>query len=131
MFWEKGTGFYHYTETVTELPMKSHSIALQTVGQSYWTHRRLRLTDKEDPGLLPPRLVTYDNILTRGSSPRKGKAASDGSVHLRGQVAAAACVIATGTEHYRPELEGIFRALNHIEFLNWAPTELDQWCDNK
>ena len=56
-------------------------------------------------------------------------------------------MIATGTEHqiqacflmanvnkvtsYRSELEGIFRALKHIEFLNWAPTELDQWCDNK
>ena len=32
---------------------------------------------------------------------------------------------------YRSELEGIFRALKHIEYLNWTPRELDQWCDNK
>ena len=32
---------------------------------------------------------------------------------------------------YRSELEGIFQALNNEEFLNWAPEELDQWCDNK
>ena len=25
----------------------------------------------------------------------------------------------------------MFRALKHIEFLNWTPTELDQWCDNE
>ena len=56
-------------------------------------------------------------------------------------------MIATGTEHqiqacflmanvnkvtsYRSEHEGIFRAQKYIEYLNWAPEELDQWCDNK
>ena len=76
-----------------------------------------------------------------------GKAASNGSVYQREQVAAAAWVIAIGTEHqiqacflmvnvnkvtsYRSEFEGIFRALKHIEYLNWAPEELDPWCDNK
>ena len=44
VFKEKGTGFYHYAEIVTELLIQSHPIACQTVGQTYWTHRRLRLT---------------------------------------------------------------------------------------
>ena len=91
--------------------------------------------------------MIHDNLKDHGSAPCKGKAASDGSVHTREQVAAAAWFIATGTEHqiqacflmanvkkvtsYRLELEGIFRALKNIEFLNWAPKELDQWCYNK
>ena len=80
--------------------MKIHPIAYQTVGQSCWTHRPLRLTVTEDRGLLTPSLVTYDNLLDGGSAPRKGKATSDGSLHLREQVAAAAWVIATSTEHH-------------------------------
>ena len=114
--------------------MKSHPIACQTVDQAYWTHRCLRLTDKREQKLLPPGLVTYDNLRDHGSAPCKGKAANDGSVHVREQVAAAAWVIATGTEHqiqacflmehdnkvtsYRSDLEDIFRALKHIKFLN-------------
>ena len=35
------------------------------------------------------------------------------------------------TSYIRSELEGIFRALKQIEFLNWSPKELDQWYDNK
>ena len=52
VFKEKGTGFYHYAETVTELPIQSHPIACQTVGQTYSTHRGLRLTEKNAPQLL-------------------------------------------------------------------------------
>ena len=120
---------YHWSytrqATVTELPTKIHPIACQTVGQSYWTRCPLQLTNKEDHGLPPPGLVTYDNILDGGLAPRKGKAASDGSVNLREQVAVTAWVIATGTEHqiqacflmenvnkvtsYISEFEGILR----------------------
>ena len=32
---------------------------------------------------------------------------------------------------YRLELEGIFWALKHIEYLNCTPRELDQWFDYK
>ena len=127
--------------------MESHPIACRTVNQAYWTHLRLRLTDKTVQKPLPPGLVTHDNLKDHGSEPCKGKAASNGSVHTREQVAAAAWVITNGTEHqiqayflmaiinkvtsYRSELKGIFRALKHIKFLNWTPKELDQWCDNK
>ena len=103
VFHEKGTGFYHYADTVTELPTKSHPIACQTVDQTYWTHCRLRLMEKKVQQLLPPGLVTYDNLQEHlqehGRAPAKGKATSDGPVYQREQVAAAAWVIATGTEH--------------------------------
>ena len=109
------------------------------------THR------KKTPPQLPPGLVTYDNLAEclrdRDTTPEKEKAASDGSGYDREQIAAAAWIIATGTEHqtqacffianmkkvtsYRSELEGVFRALKHIKYLNWTPRELDQWCDNK
>ena len=46
---------------------------------------------------LPPRRMTYDNLQEEGAEPRKGKVASDGSVHLKQQVAAAAWLIASGT----------------------------------
>ena len=32
---------------------------------------------------------------------------------------------------YRVELEGVYCALKHIEFLGLEPKEIDQWCDNK
>ena len=103
VFKEKGTGFYHYAEIVTELPIQSHPIACQTVGQTYWTHRGLRLTEKKAPQLPPPGLATYDNLQERlqrhGTAPTRGKAAGNGSVYQREQVVAAAWVIATGTEH--------------------------------
>ena len=78
--------------------------------------------------------MTYENLKDHGVAPCKGKAASNGSVHTREQVAAAAWIIATGTEHqiqacflmaninevtsYRSKLEVIFRVLKYIEFLN-------------
>ena len=48
VFQGKGAGFYQYVETATYVPVKSHPIACQTVGQSYWNHRSLRLTKKQD-----------------------------------------------------------------------------------
>lgn len=32
---------------------------------------------------------------------------------------------------YRAELEGIFRCLSHLEYLNIMPNEVRQWCDNE
>ena len=31
---------------------------------------------------------------------------------------------------HRIELEGIFRALHHLDYLNMTPKMVDQWCDN-
>ncbi len=72
---------------------------------------------------------------------------SDGSLHLHEQVAAAAWIISTGdTKHlsatflmanissytsHHIELEGIFRALHHLDLLNITPTMVEQWYDNE
>ena len=32
---------------------------------------------------------------------------------------------------YLSELKGIFKVTKHIVFLNWVPTSLYQWRDNK
>ena len=32
---------------------------------------------------------------------------------------------------YRPELEGIFQSLKHLECLNITPQEVQQWYDNE
>jgi hypothetical protein len=70
---------------------------------------------------------------------------SNGSLHLHDQVAAAAWIISSGpqsfllatflmentnshTSHWI-ELEGIFRALHHLDYLNTTPKMVDQWCD--
>jgi hypothetical protein len=72
---------------------------------------------------------------------------SNGSLHLQDQVAAAAWIISAGPKSFMSatfivenvssytshhiELEGIFRALHHLNFLNTTPTMADQWCDNE
>jgi hypothetical protein len=38
--------------------------------------------------------------------------------------------ISSYTSH-RIELEGIFRALHHLDLLNITPKMVEQWCDNK
>ena len=72
---------------------------------------------------------------------------SDGSVYLKDGVAACAWMIADAEESritacflltnissvssYRSELEGIYRSLQHIEYLGLTPREVQHWCDNK
>ena len=88
-----------------------------------------------------------NNCLESGDYIDVGKVASDGSVHLVQQTAAAAWVVASGTEYsmsacylmaninaissYRSELEGVFLSLKHLEYLNITPKEVRQWCNNK
>jgi hypothetical protein len=71
---------------------------------------------------------------------------SNGSLHLHQQIAAAAWIISSGPKTFmlatfimeninlhtshRIELEGIFRALHHQDYLNMTPKMVDQWCDN-
>jgi len=104
------------------------------------------LKSQEEASPIPPGHVVNDTL------PRYNRkeyiVGSDGSVHLRDKVAAAAWLITTreDTDHisacflmsdissvssYRAELEGVFRALKHIEYLNIPPAEIIQWCDNK
>ena len=91
VFFIRGAGFYNYKETVSELPKKSHPIDCQKVGRSYWTHRSLRLTETTNQHVpLSPGYVTYDDLLDEGAGLRRGKAVSDGSVHLGQHVVVAA-----------------------------------------
>ncbi len=71
---------------------------------------------------------------------------SNGSLHLHDQVATAAWIISSGPQSFlsatflmesinsytshRIELEGIFRALHHLDYLNMTPKMVDQWCNN-
>ena len=91
--------------------------------------------------------MIFNNLLESGDYIDVEKVASDGSVHLVQQTAAAAWVVASGTEYsmsacylmaninavssYRSELEGVFRSLKHLEYLNITPKEVRQWCDNE
>ena len=91
--------------------------------------------------------MIYNNLLRSGDYIDVGKVASNGSVHLVQQTAAAAWIVTSGTEYcmsacylmaninvvssYRSEFEGIFQSLTHLEYLNIIPLEVRQWCDNE
>jgi len=141
----KVKGYYHATGTTTALPLTSHPITYQQIGQDVWTHRPTNLvldTEKTSP---PPGLLIANTL----SEPTTEKLiiGSDSLLHLHEQVAAAAWIISTGdTKHlsatflmtnissytsHRIELEGIFRALHHLDLLNITPKMVEQWCDNE
>jgi hypothetical protein len=141
----KVKGYYHATGTTTSLPLNSHPITYQQIGQDVWTHRPTNLAlDIEQtsppPGLLTAKTLTEpttENLII----------GSDGSLHIHEQVAAAAWIISAGdTKHlsatflmtnissytsHRIELEGIFHTLHHLDLLNITPKMVEQWCDNK
>ena len=91
--------------------------------------------------------MIYSNLLESEDYIDVGKAVSDGLVHLVQQTAAAAWIVALGTDFcmsayylmtninavssYRSEVEGIFQSLKHLEYLNITPTKVRQWCNNE
>ena len=99
----------------------------------------------EPAEVVPPGNVTHDTLGQVDGS--KLVVGSDGSVHLVQQTAAAAWLIAKGPDQhlqacfllsdvnsvtsYRSELEGVFRSLKHMEYLNMTPSKVKQWCDNE
>ena len=141
----KVKGYYHATGTTTSLPLNSHPITYQQIGHDVWTHRPTNLAlDIEQtsppPGLLianTPTEPTTEHLII----------GSDGSLHIHEQVAAAAWIISMEeTKHlsatflmtnissytsHRIKLEGIFRALHHLDLLNITPKMVEQWCDNE
>ena len=138
-------GFYTFKEVVEQVPLTSHPIICQLVGDKYWTRKKYRGQEVAAQEPAPPGHVTHDNLGQVDGS--KLVVGSDGSVHLVQQTAAAAWLIAKGPDQhlaacfllsdvnsvtsYRSELEGIFRSLKHMESLNMAPSEVKQWCDNE
>ena len=138
-------GFHTFQEVVDQVPLKSHPIVCQLIGDKYWTRKQFRGADVEPAEVVPPGHVTHDTLGQVDGS--KLVVGSDGSVHLVQQTAAAAWLIAKGPDQhlqacfllsdvnsvtsYRSELEGVFRSLKHMEYLNMTPSEVKQWCDNE
>ena len=139
------SGFYHHTEMTTTLPLDSHPISFQQVGEALWTRSTLRLAGPLTPDPTPPGHLV-ENTLCHPTT-EVITIGSDGSVHVSQQVAACAWVIHDSDAHYakacfllsnlsslssyRSELEGVFHSLKHIEFLNLTPTEINHYCDNE
>ena len=118
----KVKGYYHATGTTKILPLVSHPITYQQIGQDLWTHGPTNLALKVENTRPPPGLLI--NITLSDPTIEKLTIGSDESLHLHKQVAVAAWIISTGnmkhlsatflmtnissyTSH-RIELEGIF-----------------------
>jgi hypothetical protein len=85
------SGFYHYSDTATSVPLDSHPIVFQQVGEALWSQRPYLPGSPVTPPPLPPGHMIENTlchptkeIITLGS---------DGSVHLDQQVATCAWVI--------------------------------------
>ena len=126
------------------LPLDSHPIVFQQVGETIWTQSPFRPGAIATNDVLPPNHLVKNNlchptneVITLGSN---------GSVHLAQQVATCAWMthdsdsnFATArfllsdilsVSSYRSELKGIFHSLKHVEFLNLTLTEIHQFSDN-
>ncbi len=141
----KTKGYYHSTGTVQKIPLDSQLIAYQQVEKNVWTQRPINLSLSTSSKNPPPGHL-IGNTLTNPTTERL-IVGSNGFLHLQDQVAAAAWIISAGPKWFmsatfimenvssytshRIELEGIFRVLHHLDFLNMTPTMADQWCNNK
>lgn len=158
-FRKRGHGFYTYDFDVDKVPLDSYPINQQHVGENewvdhgtgtgeLWTHRRFRPKPTDTTQQPPPPGKTVNSTLDPSWQARL-IGGSDGSVHLRERVAAAAWLISSDKNHfksacylmcdinscssYRAELKGICWTLKlkDIEYICMTPTEVEQWCDNE
>ena len=138
------SGFFHFEEETNSIPLHAHPITYKQIGQSIWTRRRHDIWSPETPRL-PPGHILHNTLC----NPRTDvlHLGSDGSVRLADEVATCAwMVMDTDSRYmqacfllrninsitsYRSELEGIYRGLRHIQFLDLNPVEIQQWCDSK
>jgi hypothetical protein len=127
------------------LPIDSHPIIFQQVGEAFWTQSPFR------PGMTTtvPTLPLGHMVENTLCHPTREviMLGSDGSVHLSQQVAACAWMIHDSDQHcakacfllsnvsslssYQSELEGVFRSLKHVEYLNLTPAGIHQYCNNE
>ena len=137
-------GFYVTSHEVEAVPLDSHPINHQQVGEKVWTRRPHRIAALPLEEVLPSGHIVENTI----SNPETEHlvTASDGSLYLHEQVATCAWLNSAGDDEqvsacfllanisslssYRVELEGIFRSLRHIGELGMTPREVAQWCDN-
>jgi hypothetical protein len=131
---------------VDSFPSNAHPVDCRfVVGDKLWTSRRYQPKQNKPPEPEPecPGNILHDNLLRD----RKLKGASHGSLYRDEEVMTAGWLLANDTEHmtaavfvissvsslssYRAELEGTFRLLKHIEYLDMSPDEILHWCDNE
>lgn len=138
------SGFYHFSHTTRTLPLDSHPVKYQQVGDTLWTQKPYHMHNSMDV-MRPPGHV-MENIL---SDPTRDilTVGSDGSVYLKDKVAACAWVITdsedsrmtacflmtniSSVSSYRSELEGIYRSLTHLQHLGITPQGVQHWCNNE
>ena len=139
------SGFYKYEKDVKTLPTACHPVPHRVVGESIWSRRPYSMQHRHDPPAVPPGHVVGNTL--SDSTSETLTLASDGSVHIVGEAAAAAWVVSAGEGEelqavvllagmsslsaYRTELEGEFRCLKHVEYLDIPVSEIEQWCDNE
>lgn len=138
------SGFYHFSHTTRTLPLDSHPVKYQQVGDTLWTQKPYQMHKSMDV-IRPPGHVMENTL----SDPTRDTLTigSDGSVYLKDKVAACAWVITdsedtrttacflmtdiSSVSSYRSELEGIYRSLTHLHQLGITPLEVQHWCDNE
>ena len=135
-------GYYSRGQTITNLPLDAHPIAVHKVGNRVWTHRPYRMCTPAATESDPAGYGIRDTITT---VPSLLIVASDSSVHMDTGITTCAWIISASpdqsramcahiqnvgsTTSYRGELEGIYRAL--LTTMNMRPNAVQMWCDNK
>jgi hypothetical protein len=94
----KTSGFFHLKGTTTTVPLNSHPIEFQQVGEALWTQHPHCPAPLADTTLHPPGHLV-ENTLCHPTN-ETITIGSDGSVHLTHQVAACAWMIHNTDEEY-------------------------------
>ena len=139
-FVERMGGFYKFDSKVETAPLESYPCMCYQVREDVWTQHPMNINRPVDKTEHPPGYIVCNNLKKGARTMKKGKAASDGSVHIRQHAGATArliakdetsfvtaCFLMTGiniVSSYRLELEGIFWTLKHMEYLKMTPEEV-------
>lgn len=137
-------GFYRIDGEVAVLPLYSHPIRMQQMGDELWTHKPFMM-ERVESTRLEAGTVLQNSI----SDPRIEvlEVGSDGSLHLQDKLAACAWILysdedqqvrgcyllekMTSLSSYRCELEGMYRSLRQVLLADIKPDIIHQWCDNE
>jgi len=143
------SGFYKYECDVNAIPLECYPMKMTEVDEGVWTRRPYQMAQQQQQEAKPPGYVT-ENTHLPGTEMKPKKTGSDGSVLRVHNVAAAAWIIPTNQNEYvkacflmtnvssvnsyRAELEGLYRALYHIQYLGielGPDDDITQWFDNE
>ena len=137
-------GFFIIDNEIDNLPLDSHPISFQHMGDHIYTHRRYTMDSTPSSAQPQAGIVLRNNISTTN---RPLVIGCDASLHAPLHISTCAWVVETSDSHqlqayvnlqhlsslttYRGELEGIYRSLRHVHDLGLLPPHIRQWCDNK